>query len=281
MRIRLIASAQAAEGLGYGHILLYDHVLGAEHAGRDPAFMGPYTEKDPYHEVFVTLGFLAGVTSTIGLATGVLILPQRQTALVAKQAAEVDLLSGGRLRLGVGTGWNYVEYESLGVPWKDRGRRFDEQLDLMRRLWREPVLDYTGEFHRVDRAGILPRPRPDLPIWFGGFADVALRRAEKKGDGFIYATSPERMVPAFERMAELLQAEGRDPSAFGADATIDFSQGAESWVRNRDLWEKLGGTHLSLRAMDTAAEFVGEKVVGYSGPQSYIDALETLMNCVR
>ncbi len=273
--------AQAAEGLGYSHILLYDHVLGAEHAGREPAFTGPYTETDPYHEVFVTMGFLAGVTSTIGLSTGVLILPQRQTALVAKQAAEVDILSGGRLRLGVGTGWNYIEYESLGMSWDDRGERLDEQVDLLRKLWCEPVLDYTGKHHRIDRAGLLPLPRPDLPIWFGGFSEVAMRRAAKKGDGFIYGTSPERMTSMFERIGELLEVEGRDPSDFGADASIDFSQGEASWVRNRDLWEKLGGTHLSLRAMDTAAEFVGEKRVGYSGPQSYIDALETFMKAVR
>lgn len=272
--------AQAAESLGYSHILLYDHVLGAEHAGRDPQLMGPYTEKDPYHEVFVTLGFLAGVTSTIGLSTGVLILPQRQTALVAKQAAEVDLLSQGRLRLGVGTGWNYVEYESLGMDWDDRGERFDEQVELLRRLWREPVLDYSGKHHRIDRAGILPLPRPDLPIWFGGFSDVAFRRAAKKGDGFIYGTSPERVTEMFERVQALLAAEGRDPASFGHDTSIDFSQGEASWMRNRDHWEKLGGTHLCLRAMDTAAEFVGEKRVGYSGPQDYIDALEKFIKAV-
>ncbi|MDP6980343.1 MAG: LLM class F420-dependent oxidoreductase [Myxococcota bacterium] len=272
--------AQAAEGLGYSHILLYDHVLGAEHEGRDPKFMGPYTEKDPYHEVFVTMGFLAAVTETIGLSTGVLVLPQRQTALVAKQAAEVDILSQGRLRLGVGTGWNYIEYESLGEAWDDRGKRFDEQVDLLRKLWREPVLDYTGEHHRIDRAGILPKPRPDLPIWFGGFNDVAMRRAAKKGDGFIYGTKPERVTEQFERMGELLEAEGRDPTGFGADASIDFSQGEASWVRNVEVWRDIGGTHLSLRAMDTAAVYVGEKHVGYSGTQSYIDALETFMKAV-
>ena len=273
--------AQAAENLGYNHILLYDHVLGAEHAGREPKFTGPYTEQDPYHEVFVTLGFLAGVTSKIEFTTGVLVLPQRQTALVAKQAAEVDILSGGRLRLGVGTGWNYIEYESLGMNWEDRGKRFDEQVDLLRRFWREPVLDYTGDHHRIDRAGLLPRPRPDLPIWFGGFSDVAMRRATKKGDGFIYGTSPERVQVMFERAVELLAAQGRDPASFGHEASIDFSQSEASWQRNLDLWRDLGGTHLSLRAMDTAAVYVGEKHVGYKGPQDYIDALETFMKAVR
>jgi len=272
--------AQAAESLGYAHILLYDHVLGAEHARREPKLTGPYTEQDPYHEVFVTLGFLAGVTTTIELATGVLVLPQRQTALVAKQAAEVDILSGGRLRLGVGTGWNYVEYEGLGAPWDGRGKRFDEQVDLLRQFFREPVLDYTGEYHRVDRAGLRPLPRPELPIWFGGFSEIAMRRAAAKGDGFIYGTSPERMRGMVERMGELLANAGRDPASFGADATVDFSAGEESWQRNVALWRQLGGTHLSLRAMDTAAVFVGEKHVGYDGPQSYIDALERFMTAV-
>ncbi len=272
--------AQAAEGLGYSHILLYDHVLGAVHADREPKLMGPYTETDQYHEVFVTLGFLAGVTSTIEFATGVLILPQRQTALVAKQAAEVDILSGGRLRLGLGTGWNYVEYESLNMDYADRGKRFDEQVDLLRRFFREPVIDFSGDYHRIDRAGILPMPRPDLPIWFGGFSDVAFRRAVRKGDGFIFGSSPERMQTMFARVQELLEAEGRDPATFGADASIDFSAGEESWQRNVELWKKLGGTHISLRAMDTAAEFSGEKHVGYSGPQAYIDALEAFMKAV-
>lgn len=272
--------AQAAEGLGYSHILLYDHVLGAVHADREPKLMGPYTETDQYHEVFVTLGFLAGVTSTIEFATGVLILPQRQTALVAKQAAEVDILSGGRLRLGLGTGWNYVEYESLNMDYADRGKRFDEQVDLLRKFFREPVIDFSGDYHRIDRAGILPMPRPDLPIWFGGFSDVAFRRAVRKGDGFIFGSSPERMQTMFARVQELLEAEGRDPATFGADASIDFSAGEESWQRNVELWKKLGGTHISLRAMDTAAEFSGEKHVGYSGPQAYIDALEAFMKAV-
>lgn len=272
--------AQAAENLGYSHILLYDHVLGAVHADREPKLMGPYTETDPYHEAFVTLGFLAGVTTTIGLATGVLILPQRQTALAAKQAAEIDILSGGRLRLGLGTGWNYVEYESLNMEYANRGKRFDEQVDLLRRFWREPVIDFTGDYHRIDRAGMLPLPRPDLPIWFGGFSDVALRRAVRKGDGFIYGSSPERMQTMFARAQELLTAEGRDPADFGADASIDFSSGEASWQKNIELWKQLGGTHISMRAMDTAAEFVGEKHMGYSGPQAYIDALETFMKAV-
>lgn len=271
---------QAAENLGYSHILLYDHVLGAVHANREPKLTGPYTEMDQYHEVFVTLGFMAGVTTTIGLSTGVLVLPQRQTALVAKQTAEVDILSGGRMRLGVGTGWNYVEYESLGVDYRGRGKRFDEQVALLRKLWREPVVDFKGDYHRIDRAGILPLPRPDLPLWFGGFSEVAMRRAARVGDGFIFGSSPERMRDMFVRMHELVAAEGRDAAGFGSEASVDFSAGEDSWLKNIELWRELGATHLSLRAMDTAAEFVGEKHVGYTGPQSYIDALEVFMKAV-
>ena len=150
--------AQTAEGLGYRRLITYDHVLGAVHADRDPPLPGPYTQDDPFHEPLVLFGFLAACTTVIELEAAVLVLPQRQTALVAKQAAEVDVLSAGRLVLAVGTGWNFVEYESLGMPFAARGRRLDEQVDLLRRLWREPVLDYRGEFHRIDRAGILPRP---------------------------------------------------------------------------------------------------------------------------
>ncbi len=265
--------AQAAEQLGYNHIITYDHVLGAAHEDRQPLLMGPYTETDPFHEPFVLLAWLAAATTRLELVTGVLILPQRQTALVAKQAAELDLLSGGRLRLGVGTGWNWVEYQALGVPFEGRGRRLDEQVELLRRLWREPLIDLEGEFHRVDRAGILPQPRANLPIWFGGFSEPAFRRAARVGDGFLHGTSPSRVEGFQRQLQELLEAEGRDPAAFGSEAVVDFSR-PESWGPELERWHGLGGTHLALRTMDTAAEFVGEKTVGYAGPQSYIDALE-------
>lgn len=272
--------AQAAEQLGYSHVVLYDHVLGAVHADREPKLLGPYTEKDPFHEPMVLLGFLAGVTTRIELVTGVLILPQRQTVLVAKQAAEVDVLSGGRMRLGVGTGWNPVEYEALGADFDDRGRRFDEQVELLRRLWREPLLDFRGRYHRVDRAGMLPLPRPELPLWFGGFTTVALRRAARLGDGFLYGSSPSRMRGLYEMLQKFLSEAGRHGADFGNEAVVDFSDDPDSWSREIALWEELGGSHITLRAMDTAAEFVGARRVGYEGPQSYIDALETFINNV-
>ncbi len=272
--------AQAAEQLGYDHVLIYDHVLGAVHGDRHPRLLGPYTEKDPFHEPFVLLAYLAGVTSRIELVTGVLILPQRQTALVAKQAAELDLLSGGRLRLGVGTGWNHVEYESLGEDFASRGKRFDEQIELLRQLWRNPVIDFRGDYHRVDRAGILPLPRPNLPIWFGGFSEVAVRRAARLGDGFIFGTTPTRMRALLATLHEHLRGEGREPAEFGAEAIADFSDDPDQWVREREVWEQCGGTHLTLRAMDTAAEFVGARRVGFDGPQAYIDALETFRKAI-
>ncbi len=267
--------AQAAEELGYNHVIIYDHVLGAEHAGREPKLLGPYTERDPFHEPFVLLAYLAAITQRLELTTGVLILPQRQTALVAKQAIELDLLSRGRLRLGVGTGWNHVEYESLGVPFADRGARLDEQVALLRQLWSEPVIDYRGKFHRIDRAGLLPSPARRIPIWFGGFTPVALRRAARTGDGFLFGTSPSRMVVLLASLRERLAAEGRANADFGTEAVVDFSAPRDSWAAEIEQWRAAGGTHVSLRAMDTGSELVGAKHVGYRGPRDYIDALET------
>jgi probable F420-dependent oxidoreductase len=272
--------AQAAEQLGYHHVVAYDHVLGAVHAGRDPKLEGPYTERDAFHEPFVLFGFLAAATTKLEFVTGVVILPQRQTALVAKQAAELAVLSEGRLRLGVGTGWNWVEYDALGVPYAERGKRLTEQVELLRQLWREPVVDFRGEFHRVDRAGILPLPSR-IPVWFGGFSEVAMRRAARLGDGFLFGTTPTRMRALTERQKELLAKEGRPESEFGLEAVVDFSQGPDTWKSELEVWRELGGTHLTLRAMDTAAEAVGHERVGYKGPQAYIDALEQFRDALN
>src|SRR5580692_6796117 len=164
---------RAVEDLGFHHILAYDHVLGAVHANRTPPLTGPYTENDPFHDPFVMFAYLAGITERIRFTTGILILPQRPTALVARQAADVDLLSGGRLRLGVGIGWNYVEYEALGQDFRSRGARQEEQIELLRRLFTEPVVDFSGRFDRVDRAAIVPRPARSIPIWLGGSGEAA------------------------------------------------------------------------------------------------------------
>src|SRR2546421_9219058 len=195
--------AQTAEALGYDYLLVYDHVLGA-HPNREPKLTGPYTHEHPFHEPMVLFGFLAGVTTRLQLTTGIVILPQRQTVLVAKQAAEIDVLSGGRLRLGIGLGWNYVEYEALGENFKNRGIRVEEQIAVLRKLWTEPLVNFHGTYHVINNAGLTPLPvqRP-IPIWFGGSAEPALRRAARLGDGWMPAgRKPEdeakRMIAQLE-----------------------------------------------------------------------------------
>ena len=267
--------AQAAEALGYDHILTFDHVLGAVHADREPALTGPYTERDPFHEPMTLLAYFAAATERIELVTGVIILPQRQTVLFAKQASEIDLLSGGRLRLGLGTGWNYTEYEALGVPFEERGKRFDEQIELMRGLWSEPVLDYRGAYHRVDRGGILPQPDRPIPIWLGAFAHPALARAARVGDGLLLGSPPSWSKKILATTFELLEKEGRSRADFGSEAMIDFSFGPDRWASEIATWRELGGTHLTLRAMDVATDSVGGTPMGYAGPQAYIDALRS------
>ncbi|MGK0170583.1 MAG: putative F420-dependent oxidoreductase, partial [Gammaproteobacteria bacterium] len=215
------AFAQAAEGLGYDHIVIYDHVLGAEHAGREPALTGPYKQTDPFHEPLVTYAYLAGVTERLELATGVLILPQRQTALVAKQAADVDLFSGGRLRLCVGIGWNWVEYDGLEMPahFRRRGKRQEDQIALLRELWTKPVIDYSDTDHRIERAGILPRPTRSIPIWLGGFSEPAYDRAARVADGFLFSgRSQTEAIGIKARIESQRAALGKAQEPFGFES---------------------------------------------------------------
>ena len=212
------AFAQAAEDLGYDHIVIYDHVLGAVHAGREPKLTGPYKETDPFHEPLITYAYLAGVTKTLELVTGVIILPQRQTALFAKQAADVDLFSDGRLRLGVGVGWNWVEFDGLEMSrhFRRRGRRQELQIALIRKLWEQPVVDHEDADHRIDRAGILPRPKRPIPIWLGGFSEAAYDRAARIGDGFLFSGRTQTEAAQIKARIEVrLRELGRDVDAFG------------------------------------------------------------------
>jgi probable F420-dependent oxidoreductase len=273
--------AQAAEELGYAYLLVYDHVLSAVHERRDPPLLGPYTENDPFHEPLVLLAYLAGVTERIELATGVLILPQRQTALVAKQCAEIALLSRGRLRLGVGTGWNWVEYEGLGQSWSDRGRRFDQQIDLLRRLWSEPVVEVADDFHRIDRAGINPRPTHPIPIWFGGMSKPAIQRAARIGDGFTMTAAYPPVLELARQLRDSLAAAGRGDDDFGLETILGFGFGAKAWHDARKDWEEVGVTHLSMRAMSSTAEFIGEPDPGFTSPRQHIEALEVFMREMR
>jgi len=263
--------AQTAEGLGYSHILAYDHVLGAEHADREPKLWGPYTEQDDFHEPFVLFGYFAACTSNVELVTGVIILPQRQTALVAKQAAEIDILSGGRLRLGVGTGWNYVEYDSLNEDFRNRGRRQEEQIDLLRRLWAESVIDYTGKWHRVERAGLKPLPDRQIPIWLGGFTEAAYRRAARLGDGFIFGGATKDGLAGLEQIRGYLAEAGRDADGFGIEAMVNYQAGPENWRAEVEEWEKAGADYISMRGMGAGLETPGE----------HIDALRTYWEAVH
>jgi probable F420-dependent oxidoreductase len=239
---------RAVEDLGFDHLLAYDHVLGAVHEGRAPALTGPYTERDPFHDPLVMFAHLAAITERIGFATGVLILPQRQTALVARQAADVDLLSGGRLRLGVGIGWNPVEYDALGQDFHTRGARQEEQIGLLRRLFEEPVVDFSGRFDRVDRAALVPRPQRPIPIWMGGSSEAAFDRAARLADGFIFIGrgGVGAAVEAWRGLRDRVRDLGRSVEEFGADyvalADADLSADIETW---RDA----GGTHVSVVTM--------------------------------
>jgi probable F420-dependent oxidoreductase len=255
--------AQAAESLGYSHILIFDHVLGA-HPDREPRLVGPYTHETNFHEPFVLFGFLAGQTTTIGLVTGIIILPQRQTALVAKQAAEVDILSGGRLRLGIGTGWNPVEYESLNEDFHNRGKRQEEQVVLLRKLWTEPLVDFTGKWHRVNRASIEPRPARSIPIWFGGTDERVMRRAARLGDGMIPQFLPnDAGKAALERLDQYLAENGRDRSTFGIEAMLRYAAGPDKWAAHARAWEDVGANYISIGTMGA----------GLDSPQAHIDAL--------
>ncbi len=259
----LKAFAQAAEALGFDHLLLYDHVVGVDHAGREPVLRGPYTDGDPFHEVFTAFAWLAGITEQIELTTGVLVLPQRQSALVAKQAAEVDLLSGGRLRLGVGVGWNWVEYEALemGAHFRRRGRREEEQIALIRRLWTEQRIEHVDTDHRVVRAGILPRPARPIPIWLGGFAPRVFDRAARLADGYIF--SAERQRDAVRGKAELdalLAQHGRAPGSFGFESMQRYVRGAACWAGDLRAWREAGGTHASIMTMGAGLDSVDRHI---------------------
>lgn len=265
----IAAVARAVEDLGFAHLLVYDHVLGA--VPRDGTWLG-YTYQDAFHEPFVLLGYLAGLTTRLVLATGIIILPQRQTALVAKQAAEVDVLSGGRLRLGVGVGWNDVEYEALGEDFHRRGARLEEQIAVLRALWTQEVVTYRGRFHHITEAGINPLPvqRP-IPIWFGGESDAAMRRIARLGDGWILGgtlRSPSERHPqvpgGYAAMVETLRGylreAGRPPGAVALERRIAVSAGPEKWVATAEEWRRLGGTHFSLSTMNAGLRTPDEHI---------------------
>jgi len=253
--------AQAAEGLGYSHLLAPDHVLGANPASDAFAESGSVAASfntdyrrvgsttNAYHDPFVVLGFLAGCTAKIGFATGVLILPQRQGVLVAKQAASLYELSGGRFRLGIGVGWNEVEFVGLNENFHTRGRRSEEQVRIMQALWAEAHVKFNGEFHRLDDVGINPRPASGrVPIWFGGHAEATFRRAAQYGDGFMPLVYPagDAALAAFEKLRRLTREAGRDPAQIGLEVWVSPGAGGEDdWRREIAFWKSAGVTHVT------------------------------------
>jgi probable F420-dependent oxidoreductase len=243
--------AQRVEALGYAHILAYDHVLGADptvHTG----WSGPYDVHTTFHEPFVVFGYLAAIT-TLELVTGIIILPQRQTALVAKQAAEVDLLTRGHFRLGIGLGWNAVEYEALGQDFSNRGKRSEEQVALLRRLWTEPTVTFDGAYERVTGAGLAPLPvqRP-IPIWFGVATPPAFRRAGRLGDGWFPMLPPGPRLDEARAIVEAAAAEaGRDPSTIGMEGRVPYgAEGVAKALDHVERWRAAGATHVAINTMN-------------------------------
>ena len=264
---------QAVEELGYSHMMVYDHVLGAD-TNHHANWQGSYTSESMFHEPFVLFGYLAGITTTIELVTAVLILGQRQTALVAKQAAEVDLLTGGRLRLGVGVGWNHVEYEALNQEFSNRGQRYAEQIRLLREFWTQEVVEFEGRYHKVDYAGVNPQPvqRP-IPIWMGagGRADPVptdrvLRRVARLADGWFPQMQPGDDARAtVERLKVFAKEAGRDAATIGMEPRINLGDGdPEFWQEQAEVWEDMGATHISVNTMRA----------GLNTPQDHINAIQ-------
>jgi probable F420-dependent oxidoreductase len=240
--------AETAEALGYDFLGTPDHVLGVNKASR-PNWGDRNTSADLFHDPFVLFGYLSAVTRKIGFSTEVLILAQRQAALVAKQAASLDVLSGGRFRLGVGIGWNEAEFTALNENFKNRGRRAEEQVEVMRALWAEPHVTFKGEWHTIEDAGINPLPLARrVPVWFGGHDERALRRIAKVGDGWImlaYAAGPEAEA-AFAKLRAMTVAAGRNPAAVGIGVWVTAAGDEKSWRAELAAWKQTGVTHVTL-----------------------------------
>ena len=257
---------QTVEALGYTHILAYDHILGANPDRPEP-WQGPYTYKDPFHEPFMLFSYMAALTHTIEFVTGILILPQRETALVAKQAAELDVLSNGRFRLGVGIGWNKVEYIAQNKNFHNRGKLIEEQVDVLRQLWQNELITYKGEWHHIPDAGINPLPvQQPIPIWFGGHADVVLRRIARMGDGWLpnYKTAKSAQ-PSLDKLDRYLVENGRSRTDIGLEARISYGDGnPDVWQQTIAEWQDVGATHITLNTM----------YLSFDAPEKHINAIQ-------
>ncbi len=267
------AFAIESEAMGYRHLLAYDHVVGGSLAAPEK-LRNRYTDKSPFHETFVLLGFLAAATTTLEMVTGVLILPQRQTVLVAKQAAALDVLSQGRLRLGVGIGWNDIEFQALNESFGNRARRFEEQIALLRELWAHEVISFAGNWHTIDNAGIQPLPtqRP-IPIWIGASAEAAIRRAARLADGFFpNARTIEDHQAQLATLRDELDRAGRSRETFGLEPRITLADGKpDDWRRLFSWWREQGATHLTMNTMGS----------GFTSVSEHLKALETALRTVE
>src|SRR5271157_3414577 len=249
---------QRVEELGFTHILAYDHVVGADPAVHE-GWQGPYNIDTTFHEPFVMFGYLAAITS-VELVTGVIILPQRQTVLVAKQAAEVDLLSNGRFRLGIGLGWNQVEYEALGEKFTNRGRRSEEQVEVMRRLWTERSVTFNGKYHTVTGAGLAPLPnqRP-IPVWFGAASDRAYERAGRLGDGWFPMMDPGPGLDyAVDQVKRAAVAAGRDAEGLGMEGRVSWTGDRDKAAAEIAAWKTAGASHVSVNTMNAGLATVDD-----------------------
>jgi probable F420-dependent oxidoreductase len=264
--------AQTAEGLGFSHIGADDHIIGPN-PERPDGWSGWVTYHTPFFEPFVLFSFMAAVTQRIEFSTCVLLLPQRQTTLVAKQAAGVDLLCGGRLRLGVGIGWNEIEYISLGEDFHNRGRRVEEQIELLRRLWTEEHVDFHGRWHTIPDAGInpLPQQRP-IPLWFGGQSEPVIRRAARVADGWMpLFPLPGQAVPGLDLLNRCLAEAGRSRANFGLEARVNYADGAQAWERLLPAWHALGATHISLVTTGCGLEGAGAHIQALQRFQQFLE----------
>jgi len=248
--------AQGAEELGFDHLLLTDHVLQVDRADYPDAFSS-YSINDAFQEPFVTYGYIAAVTEKIEMSTGILMLPQRQAVLAAKQAAQLDFLSGGRLRLGVGVGWQEIEFDALSAPWKGRGKLCEEKIEVMRGLWNNELFEFEGEFHTVPRSGLNPNSiQKPIPIWFGGMSDAVAERTGRMGDGWIQVGTPERLKPQFEIMYEAAEKAGRSRKDIGIETIYGLKSPIGDDVITMDqcleqakLWVDAGGTHFTFGSL--------------------------------
>jgi probable F420-dependent oxidoreductase len=266
--------AQIAEEAGYDDLMLADHVLGVNTENR-PDWGDRNTSKDFFHDPFVLFAFLSGCTTRIGFSTQVLILAQRQTVLVAKQAASLDLLSGGRFRLGVGVGWNEAEFVGLNEDFHNRGRRSEEQVQVMQALWAAPHVTFKGKWHRIDDAGINPRPASGrIPIWFGGHMDVTLKRTAKWGDGWIMLAHPpgDTAQTEFDKLRRYTEEEDRDPAAMGTEVWVSTAIGAEAdWREQFLFWKRAGVTRVTLNS--TFNRYHHRRISGRT-MEAHVDALQ-------